>query len=194
MLMNTFYICRHGQTVNNKTGRLSGQIDTPLTEEGIANAHSAAAKLKDIRIDSIVSSDLGRAFITAYIIARDVGYADEIVRVQDLREINYGDLAHKTYDVYPDVTPEQNTNFVVPGGESLAQMQARVLAWIDDYAATHDDMSVLLVAHDGTINAIHASYTKKPIGIVDAESHNAHDFVARVTYESGKVTSFDELI
>lgn len=189
--MITFYVCRHGQTLNNKIGKFAGHIDTPLTEEGIENAHSTARKLAGVHIDSIISSDLGRAFATAYIISRDIGYTDEIQRTASLREINYGELAHKTYDAYPEITPEKNTNFVAPGGESLAQMQARVLTWIADFAnANSGEMSVLLVAHDGTINAINAAYLGQSIGRVDADSHNAHDFVARFKYDSGAFTEF----
>ncbi len=42
--MTMFYICRHGETENNKNRLLSGWIDTPLTEEGVQNALSANVK------------------------------------------------------------------------------------------------------------------------------------------------------
>lgn len=92
--MTSFYICRHGQSENNKHGRLSGWIDTPLTEEGVRNAASSAAKLNGTKIDKIVSSDLGRAFVTAYIISRKLNYSNEIELNKGLREINYGELGN----------------------------------------------------------------------------------------------------
>lgn len=99
--MTTFYICRHGETENNKRKRLMGWTDTPLTEEGKLNAKSSASKLKAIHIDQIVSGDLGRAFATAYIISRQLGYSSDIEMSAGLREMNYGDLANQPYGAYP---------------------------------------------------------------------------------------------
>lgn len=191
--MITFYIVRHGQTENNKYHRFSGWIDTPLTEEGTHNAISAALKLKDISFDKIISSDLGRAFVTAYIISRELGYTAEIERVPDLREVNYGDLANKPHADYPDLAPPQNADYVVPGGESLVQMQTRVLSYLNTLNSNNNDKTILIAAHDGTINAIRASFTGENIGIAD-QTHNAHDFVGRFGYENGKVVSFEEIL
>src|SRR4051812_48009737 len=112
--MTTFYICRHGQTENNKNRRLSGWIDTPLTNEGVANAQASAAKLRVIHLDTIISSDLGRAFTTAYIIARELGFAGEIERTAGLREVNYGELANHSYDDYPEMTAAENADYTPP--------------------------------------------------------------------------------
>lgn len=191
--MTTFYICRHGQTENNKYGRFSGWIDTPLTDAGINNAKSSATKLSSHKIDKVVSSDLGRAFITAYIIVRQLGKDIEIIPEEALREVNYGDFANMPYAVYPEVSPQENGNFVSPNGESLAQMQRRVLACIAKINKDNPDGHVLLTAHDGTINAIYSNFSGEDIGIVDAERQNAHDFVAKFVYLGGKIISFEEI-
>lgn len=190
--MTTFYICRHGETENNKYGRFSGWIDTPLTEQGVQDAASAAAKLTSIPFDRIISSDLGRSFLTAYIIARKLGYTAEIARAKELREVNYGDFAHQPYAVYPKLTPSENTNYASPHGESLAQMQQRVMTYIKRLSEAHPGTTLLLVAHDGTINAVRSSFTGQEMGIVDL-SHNAHDFAGKFTFENGKVLSFEEI-
>jgi broad specificity phosphatase PhoE len=190
--MTTFYITRHGQTENDKNKRFSGWIDSPLTDEGVHNAVSAATKLKGISFDKIISSDLGRAFITAYIISREFGYTAGIERVPDLREVNYGELANKPYADYPDLAPPQNADYVVPGGESLVQMQTRVLNYLNTISSSNSGKTILIAAHDGTINAIRASFTGENIGIVD-QTHHAHDFVGRFVYEDGKATSFEEV-
>jgi len=190
--MTTFYMCRHGQTENNKNRRLSGWIDTPLTDEGVQHAHAAAQKLQGVTIDKIISSDLGRAFVTAYIIARDIHYADELGLAKELREVNYGSLANQLYDAYPDIPPEENTHYIAPGGESLAQMQQRVLAYIRQLSADNPDKTILLAGHDGTINAVRSSFTGQAMGIVD-RIHNAHDFVGTFTYDDGHILSFREV-
>lgn len=191
--MTTFYIARHGETENNKNKRLSGWIDTPLTDEGIQNATSSGKKLKGIKFDKVYSSDLGRAFITAYIILQTSGSSIKIEPNKELREINYGNFANHTYDIYPKISPEENTNFIVPGGESLAQMQKRVLIFVETLADKFPKETILLVAHDGTINAIKAAFTDQPVGIADAEAHNAHDFVAKFEFENNKIISFEEV-
>jgi broad specificity phosphatase PhoE len=190
--MTTFYICRHGQTENNKNERLSGWIDTPLTEEGIKNAESSATKLNGIQFDQIISSDMGRAFTTAYIISRRLGYSSEIKRSRELREVNYGDLANMPFTAYPKLSAQENGTYVMPNGESLAQMQTRVLAYVESLSRNNPAQTILLTGHDGTINAINASFTKQDIGIVDL-THNPHDFVAKFTYDDGRVMSFDEV-
>jgi broad specificity phosphatase PhoE len=191
--VTTFYICRHGETENNKHLRLSGWIDTPLTERGVENAETSASKLADIPIDMIISSDLGRAFTTAYYIARGIGYTDEILRSPELREVNYGELANKRYDAYPAMTPAENADFIAPQGESLNIMMARVITYIDTLSLAYPDKTILLVAHDGTINAVRANLSGENIGVIETKVTNRHDFMARFSYEGGKVTSLEEL-
>jgi probable phosphoglycerate mutase len=189
--MTTFYICRHGETENNRARRLSGWIDTPLTPEGRASTLAAAAKLSAVPVNRIIASDLGRAFITAYEIARKLNFTDEIQRTPELREVNYGELANRPYHDYPDLTPDENTNFVPPNGESLQQMQDRVLNYLRAIAEGATG-SILIVAHDGTINAIRSAVTGESMGQAD-QTHNAHDFVASFELADGKILSFKEL-
>jgi broad specificity phosphatase PhoE len=187
--MITFYISRHGVTENNKAQRFSGWIDSPLTEEGVQNALLTASKLSSIHFDRVVSSDMGRAFICAYIITRKLGIDLEIERNSGLREMNYGDFADRPYSEYPNMTLKENTVFIPPNGESLVQMQQRILAAVKKLAETSDSKTVLLVAHDGTINSIRASFTGEDMGTADTV-HNPHDFVGKFEYENGKVVSF----
>src|ERR1700712_1347813 len=92
--MNTFYICRHGQTENNLAERLSGWLDTPLTPQGLANVKTAASKLSGVDFDLVYSSDLGRAFITASDITKTLNYTGDIHRAFGLRENGYGTIAN----------------------------------------------------------------------------------------------------
>jgi alpha-ribazole phosphatase len=192
--MTTYYICRHGETENNKEKRLSGWIDTPLTEAGVKNAINVAAKLKNITIDKIISSDLGRTFVTAYIISRQIGYESSIDRYKELREVNYGDLANLPINdaiaAYP-AGLNISTN-VAPNGESLAQMQQRVVNFIEVLSIANSGKTILIVGHDGTINAVYANYTNQDIGEVDSSRSNNHDLVAKFTVANNKVESFAE--
>lgn len=191
--MTTFYICRHGETENNKHGRLSGWIDTPLTEEGNANALATATKLSEISIDKVISSDLGRAFVTAYVISTKLGISSEIERKKGLREVSYGDLANiLIVDAMTTYASEfHSSDSVAPGGESLVQMQQRVLACIDDITHVYPNKTILLVTHDGTIKAVYASFANIDIGKVDKATTYPHDFAAKFVYQNGTIISFD---
>lgn len=190
--MITFYICRHGETENNKNQRFSGWIDTPLTERGVQDASKTSSKLTGIQFDKIISSDLGRAFSTAYIISRNLNFTGEIERSRELREVNYGDFANQPYAVYPEVSPSENTDFTAPNGESLAQMQQRVLTYIRKLAAQNPGKTILLVAHDGTINALRAYYNNEPVGIADL-TRNPHDSAVKFEFDSDKILSLSEV-
>jgi broad specificity phosphatase PhoE len=139
---------------------------------------NTATKMKSLQIDKIITSDLGRAFITGYIIASELGYKDNIERSKSLREVNYGDLTNQPYSVYPDVTPDENTNYRPPDGESLAQMQKRVLEYLVKLDQEYEDKNILIVAHDSTINAVRANFTGETMGTADL-THNPHEFVAK---------------
>ncbi len=190
--MTTIYICRHGETENNTNNRLSGWIDTPLTDEGVRNAAASAAKLDGVIFDRIISSDLGRAFVTAYIISRKLGYTAEIERLAGLREADYGSLTNM---FVPDVIatyPDLDTHN--PGGETLAEMQQRVMACLSEIGINYQDKTILLVCHDGPLNAMYASFIDSDIVTTAAGRLNAHDFVAKLSYTDGRITSFEEVV
>lgn len=187
--MNTFYIVRHGETENNRAQRFAGWIDTPLTEKGLAQAHVLATKLQSVPIGIIISSDLGRAFVTAYIISRDIGYTQEIERLKGLREMNYGTFANQPYGVYPVMTPAENAAFRPEDGESLQDVQVRTLACLKELDAQHTDAHILIVGHDGTINSIRANCTNETMGEADLV-HNPHDAVFQFTVADGRIDSF----
>ena len=192
--MNTFYIARHGETENNKVHRLSGWIDTPLTENGLLPTQSVIKKLANVHIDEMYSSDVGRAFVTAYVIARGLGFDKEIVRLPGLREVNYGDAANmysaEAYKLYPRL--DRDTYFTPPNGESLDHMQKRVFQTVDELNKTHTNASLLLVCHSGVMAALNASHIGQDFGEHNISEEYAHGYVGVFTFADGVVTSFKE--
>lgn len=192
--MNTFYIARHGETENNAARRLSGWIDTPLTPHGLEPTQTVIKKLAGVHIHNIYASDLGRAFITAYVIARGLNFTDEIKPLAGLREVNYGEAANmysaEAYKLYPQL--DRDTHFVAPNGESLDQMQKRVFQTIDDMNNAHDGANILLVCHSGVMAALKASHIGQDFGEHNISEAYPHDFVGVFTFADGAVTSFEE--
>jgi broad specificity phosphatase PhoE len=196
--MPNFYICRHGQTENNKSKTFSGWVDTPLTSQGLQDARSTASKLSGVDVDIIISSDLGRAFVTAYIISRELGYTAEIIRSAKLREVNYGDMGGvsiaKAQSIYPGL--DTDTNFVAPNGESLGQMQQRVLEFIAEQSKQYSHNNILLVAHGGVIDAVRASFLRQDLGqyMTTDGILTSHDYVAKFQVEEEKIVKHQEIV
>lgn len=195
--MNTFYIARHGETENNKAKRLSGWIDTALTEKGLEPTQTALEKLKTLpKIDAIYASDMGRAFITAYVIARGLNFTDEIIRKPGLREVNYGDAANmfstEAYKLYPQL--DRDTHYTPPNGESLDHMQRRVFQTIAEIDAQHQDATLLIVAHSGVMAALNAGHQGIDFGQHNISEAYPHEFIGKFTYQDGNITSFQEFV
>lgn len=193
--MNRFYIARHGETENNKAKRLSGWIDTALTEKGLEPTQVALEKLKTLpKIDAIYSSDMGRAFITAYVIARGLNFPGEIIRKPGLREVNYGDAANmlsaKAYEMYPRL--DRDTHYTPPNGESLDHMQKRVFQEIAEIDAQHQNATLLIVAHSGVMAALNAGHQGIDFGQHNISEAYPHEFIGEFTYEDGEITSFQK--
>lgn len=193
--MNVFYIARHGETENNKAKRLSGWIDTPLTEAGLEPTKRVIAKLADIPVDEMYSSDMGRAFVTAYVIARGLGFTKEIKRSSGLREVNYGDVANmfsaEAYKLYPKL--DRDTHYTPSNGESLDHMQKRVFKTLRDLNSAHANATILLVCHSGVMAAIRAGHLGVDFGHHNISESYAHDYVATFTISDGNVSSWEEV-
>lgn len=195
-LMNYFYIVRHGETENNRAKRLSGWIDSPLTENGLRPTDTVAEKLAGVQIDELYSSDVGRAFITAYVLAGKLGYTKEIIRLPGLREVNYGVAANmpsaEAYKLYPRL--DRDTHFTPPDGESLEHMQKRVFQTLRTLNTHHTDANIVLVCHSGVMAAVKASFIGQDFGEHNISEAYPHDYVGRFTLtDDDRVAAFEEI-
>lgn len=146
------YLARHGQTLWNLEGRLHGQLDSPLTAEGVAQAQSAADRLLGAGIRSVCSSPLGRAVATARIIADRIGA--ELTVVDDLAELHHGELAGFTWAEIEAANPglraqraENRYGWAFPGGESYAQARRRARRALSE-CGWQAEGTPLIVSHE----------------------------------------------
>ncbi len=136
-----FIFLRHGITADNLAGRLMGQIDTPLSDEGRRQARRAVPAIMTLRPVRVVASPLIRARETAEIVAAELGLPVELD--SGLMERDWGihqghPLAEKPAD-HPQ------------GGETGAQFHARIL---DVVARQVLENGTLLVSHGGVFRAL----------------------------------------
>jgi broad specificity phosphatase PhoE len=142
---------RHGQTELNATGRLQGRLDVPLSALGEQQAAAVGRGFASAPVTRVVSSPLQRAVATATAIADAHRLAVEIDR--RLVELDYGDWDGRALaDVPADAWSAWRTEpgFAPPGGETLADVGARVAAFCRDVL---DDTLVIAVSHVSPIKA-----------------------------------------
>jgi len=173
------YLIRHGKTVWNESGRIQGQTDVELSDEGRAEAEKVAAALAGVRFEAAYSSDLRRCTETAEIILRrrsgsghpaGAGRDVPLVTTGALREEDFGEWAGLTYPEIAQRWPEQceererdRLGSRPEGGESLGELQARVVAKMDEIAARYARGNVLVVTHGGPA-FVFFSYVMAPEG------------------------------
>ncbi|MCZ2817558.1 histidine phosphatase family protein [Modestobacter sp. VKM Ac-2984] len=156
----TLLLVRHGQSEWNAAGLMQGQTaHVPLTELGHQQAAQAAAELAVLTRDgggpgALVSSDLHRAVQTAEHCAAATGLP--LTTTPALREQGYGVLEGRPSRELWDVVDWTDPHWSAEGGESLAQLHARVAGYLDQLRAAPPAPVVALVTHGDTIRALQA--------------------------------------
>lgn len=139
------YLLRHGETVWNTQGRFQGQLDSPLTPNGIEQAELVGHRLAEEigpHFDQydLWISPLGRARQTAKCITASLPLTamDE----PRLMEVTVGSWDGMTlYEIdqeYPgalDDTDAFDWYFRSPDGETFDQICARAASWLADIAS-----------------------------------------------------------
>lgn len=156
--MNLILI-RHGETDWNRTGRCQGVADIDLNDTGRRQIEELAHSLRDADIRAVYSSDLMRALRTAKRIA---SHHDLDVNIdKDLREMDQGDLEGLLFeeirDRYADVLREWRESpetLMLPGGESLLQVEQRAWSVFEKLNRLHAGETVVAVSHNLTITAL----------------------------------------
>lgn len=136
---------RHGETAWSRSGRHTGATDVPLTETGVEQAKALGPVLTDLALvdPTVLVSPRARAAETAKLAGLTVATVDP-----DLAEWDYGDYEGRTSaDIRVDDPGWTVWNSGTPGGESLAQVCARVDRVLTQARAAMADGDVVLVAH-----------------------------------------------
>ncbi len=136
----TVYIFRHGQSEDNKNLTFSGWRDSPLTEEGREQAKILAEKLKDKKIDKLISSPQIRALDTLRIaLSLNEQAADLPIEIDErIKERSYGDLQGQNKLELHEKDPEfinrvrRSWDGQPPNGESIAMVYERVKDFSED--------------------------------------------------------------
>ena len=152
-------LVRHALTVDNQKSRLSGHIDSSISEEGKEQIDKITNYLKDFDIDKIYTTTSSRTKDTVKKLSELKSI--EIIEKESLKEISFGDLEGLTFDEIKDKYPkefqdmiEKGYEYKYPNGESLIDSYNRVCIELDNIISNNDDRTILICSHGGTIRNI----------------------------------------
>ena len=175
-------LVRHGLTDWNKIGRIQGQSDIPLNEEGRSQARKLSERLltdQEYKWDFIITSGLSRAQETGEIIAKTLNIP---LYDPDSR------LVEKAFGQVEGLTAEERETLwgvdwkqLDLGQESDEAIQKRALSFLKEMGEKYSDNNVLVVSHGGLLaqlfTALYQNKCTERIGnlsltILEKNDHN----------------------
>ena len=182
------YFARHGETDWNLERRLQGQHDIPLNALGRVQASRCGEILRGLLSRTgrpaaefdYLSSPLDRARETMELMRAALGLDPGQYRTDArLMEMSFGRWEGFTFaelqarEAAALAARERDKwGFVLPGGESYAQLQVRVRAWYEGI-----ECDTVVAAHGGVCRALMAH-----LGIVQPEAASRGDIGQGVVY------------
>jgi broad specificity phosphatase PhoE len=138
------YVARHGETAWTLSGQHTGLTDLPLTERGEQDARRLGERLQGLTFARVLTSPLQRAARTCELAG--FGAAADVDR--DLLEWNYGRYEGRTtVEIHAERPDWQIFRDGCPGGETAAEVGARIDRVIDRVRAVHGDVLLFSSAH-----------------------------------------------
>lgn len=147
------YLIRHGESVGNTKNIIQGQSDYPLSSLGQEQAKQLGNYFKHIHLDSIYSSGLSRAFVTAQTLADEKGMV--VQEWESIREIGLGPFQGKTRAeieaMFPVMKDRPLLTSGIEGTETVAAITKRCAIVWEQLKHEHETDSVAIVSHGGFI-------------------------------------------
>lgn len=156
-------LIRHAVNEYVATGRLAGRLDgVHLNDDGVEQAKALGARLADAPLKHIYASRLDRTQETAQAI--HAHHPDIPLEINDgILEVDYGDWQDmKINDLRKrkmwEVIQEYPTRAYFPNGESMRNVQNRVVDEIERLRVRHPNQMIALVFHADLIKMTLAHY------------------------------------
>lgn len=166
-MRTSIWLVRHGQTELNKARRYQGANDSPLTLYGVEQAEALARRLRPLPFTLVVLSPTEHARDTAAAIMR--GRAVPTTEDARWRETDYGCWEGLTYREvrarFPEAAISRFTDALQgrpAGGESLAEVAARVAQGWRALLSEYPGGRILVVTHATPIQLVLCAATGQP--------------------------------
>lgn len=146
------HMIRHGEVEPPWATRLYGALDVPLSERGREQSREVAGRFRQLTLASVVSSGLERAEFAAALLRadRDLERRDDARLAERSRGAWAGLARDEVNRAQPGAWEELRRSegiLTPPGGETLEEVQARVLPALAELARAHAGQSLVVVAH-----------------------------------------------
>ena len=166
--MTTFALVRHAPhdlVGHALVGRAPG---VSLSPDGRRQAEAVAERLEPGSIQALYSSPLERARETAALIGARLRL--EVQIADELNEIDFGDWTNRTLPDLHEIEDWRRFNSFrsgsrIPNGESMLEVQDRMLRLLEGLCAAHGDQTVALVSHGDVIKATLAHCLGAPLDL-----------------------------
>ncbi|GAB6168290.1 phosphoserine phosphatase 1 [Clostridium carnis] len=167
--MTKLYLTRHGETEWNRKGIMQGWGDSPLTDLGIEQAEWLRDRMKNIHIDVIYTSPIGRAYNTAKIVNGDRNI--ELIPHDGLKEIRIGGWEGLDQEEMKAMGEENYYNFwnvpskYIPtgNGENFLEVRERAFNAINEILEKEKGKTILIVTHTITLKSYLSALEKRDI-------------------------------
>lgn len=190
--MTRFLLIRHAAT--DSVGKfLSGrQGGISLNHEGYRQAQQLAENLKDVSAAAIFSSPMERALQTAAPL--QTLWKVPVLPMHDFNEIDFGDWTGASIDsLNADEAFRLFNTFRsirrIPGGESMAEAQLRIVNGMGNLARTYEGQTVAIISHADMIRAALLFYLGMPLDLFSRlEISVCSTSIVEVFAETSRVT------
>lgn len=166
--MTDLYIIRHCEAMGNRDRIFQGVSDCDITDLGAKQLECIAERFKNIFPDAIYSSPLKRAYLTAQ--AANKYHGLPIKKVDDLIEINGGEIEGISWVDFPKTRPELEYNWSIEphkfhpkGGEAMRSVYVRSWKAVKKIVAENEGKTVFIASHGCTIRNIMCNALGRPI-------------------------------
>lgn len=185
--MAKIYLFRHAQTTDNRDGIFSGKRDPDLSESGIEEAKKIRDQLKNEKVTKAYCAPNKRTKHTLEIVLEPHKGTEIVVADPRIRERDYGDLTgkskKKTQELYPKEYPlwHRGYNSPPPNGESLREVEERVLEFLKEVLANLLQNDVILISASGnSLRPIRKHF-----------EHLTNEEMASFEHEPGKIYTYE---
>lgn len=169
--LTRLYLVSCAETSLDPERVFQGGTDHQLTGQGIRHARLLSKRLRDKRIDSFYSSPFPGAFKTASILA--AGHRRGVIRLSDLREMDFGEWSGSSVDDLNESDEEllhtwrfQPHQHRMPGGESLEEVQLRVVVALEKTLSVEKGNAVCVVTHVIPVKAAMCHFMNEDLSMI----------------------------
>ena len=165
------FVLRHGETRENITGMLQGNMDTLLDEIGEEQALSVRDKVLESNIDLVISSPRKRTIKTASLAAPNIPLiVDDRLKSRDHGE--FEGMRRDQINISDYWNIKENNQYIK--AESVKALFDRVESLLNEIKEKYNDKNVLIVTHSGICRVLYYYFNGIPDDgdLMEYKSHN----------------------